>query len=278
MNGTLLHIVFDAVAWVAAGLSLVWLTRFARVPFPPAPTRDLPYLAALIFGAGTGAVLFGTLNLWISHLPGIARSVEGGLVGAIIAVEIYKRRAGVRVRTGARFALPLAVGVAVGRIGCFFAGLDDFTYGTPTALPWGRDFGDGIMRHPVQLYESASMAAFALLYVWCARRAGERSERPARQLLEAQRAGKRSEQPTRQLVGARRERFIIDNGFYLAVGWYGAQRFVWEFFKPYGTFVGPFTLFHLLSAALVAYAVVMIATAPTLQPLEDRKRDDRAFA
>jgi hypothetical protein len=195
MNGTLLHIVFDAVAWVAAGLSLVWLTRFARVPFPPAPTRDLPYLAALIFGAGTGAVLFGTLNLWISHLPGIARSVEGGLVGAIIAVEIYKRRAGVRVRTGARFALPLAVGVAVGRIGCFFAGLDDFTYGTPTALPWGRDFGDGIMRHPVQLYESASMAAFALLYVWCARRAGERSERPARQLLEAQRAGKRSEQP-----------------------------------------------------------------------------------
>jgi prolipoprotein diacylglyceryltransferase len=248
MNGTLLHIVFDAVAWVAAGLSLVWLTRFARVPFPPAPTRDLPYLAALIFGAGIGAVLFGTLNLWISHLPGMARSVEGGIAGAIIAVEIYKRLAGVRVRTGARFALPLAVGIAVGRIGCFFAGLDDFTYGTPTALPWGRDFGDGVMRHPVQLYESGSMAAFALFYAW------------------------------RVHLGALSHRFVIDNGFYLAVGWYGAQRFVWEFFKPYGTLVGPFTLFHLLSAALVAYAVVMIATAPTLHPLEDRKQDDRAFA
>ena len=34
------------------------------------------------------------------------------------------------------------------------------TYGTPTALPWGVDFGDGVPRHPVQLYEAATMAAF----------------------------------------------------------------------------------------------------------------------
>jgi prolipoprotein diacylglyceryltransferase len=66
---------------------------------------------------------------------------------------------------------------------------------------------------------------------------------------------------------------VIDNGFYLAVVSYGAQRFVWEFLKPYGTLVGPFTLFHLLSAALVVYAVVMIVTAPT-----PRSVDDRAFA
>jgi len=55
-------------------------------------------------------------------------------------------------------ALPchFAVGVAVGRIGLLFSqGIDDFTYGTPTALPWAHDFGDGVPRHPVQLYESA---------------------------------------------------------------------------------------------------------------------------
>jgi prolipoprotein diacylglyceryltransferase len=57
------------------------------------------------------------------------------------------------------------------------------------------------------------------------------------------------------------DRFWITNGFYLAVAYYGAQRFVWEFFKPYGTLVGPFTLFHLLSVAVLAYAVVMMATA-----------------
>src|SRR5262249_61628170 len=132
------------------------------------------------------------------------------------------------------------VGVAVGRIGCYLSGLSDFTYGTPTTLPWGHDFGDGVMRHPVQLYESAAMAAFALYYVIRVRR---------------------------------RDRFVIDNGFYLAVGFYGTQRFVWEFFKPYGPLLGPLTLFHLLSLAIVAYAASIIATSPRA-----RTADERAFA
>jgi len=260
MGGTLLHTAFDALAWLAAGGSLFWLARATDVRFPPSPTRSLPYLAALVFGAGVGAVLVGTANLWLSQQAGIGRSVEGGLAGAIAAVELYKRSAGISARTGARFALPLAVGVAVGRIGCFLSGIEDFTYGTPTSLPWGHDFGDGVLRHPVQLYESAAMAAFAAFYVWRVHRAGEQSERPARQLLKAH------------------DRFVIDNGFYLAVGFYGAQRFVWEFIKPYGALVGPFTLFHLLSAALVAYAVVMIATAPHPGSIGDHEQHDRAFA
>jgi prolipoprotein diacylglyceryltransferase len=240
MSGTLIHIMFDAAAWLAAGLSLIWLKRAANVRFPPAPTGDLTYLAALVCGAGLGAVTFGTTNMWLSQQPGFGRSIEGAVAGGILAVELYKRSAGIRARTGARFALPLAVGVAIGRLGCYFAGLDDFTYGTPTTLPWGHDFGDGIPRHPVQLYESAAMAVFALVYV---------------------------------VFALRDRRFVIDNGFYLAVASYGAQRFVWEFLKPYGTLIGPFTLFHLLSAAIVAYAAVMIVTAPT-----PRSVDDRAFA
>jgi prolipoprotein diacylglyceryltransferase len=236
MSGTLVHVVFDAIAWLAAGLSLVWLARYAHVRFPASPAGDFAYVAVLMFGAGVGAVAFGTANLWLSQQAGIARSIEGAVAGGILAVELFKRSTGIRARTGARFALPLAVGVAVGRIGCFFGGLDDFTYGTPTALLWGYDFGDGVLRHPVQLYESAAMAAFAAVYV--------------------QRA-------------LRNDRFVIDNGFYLAVGFYGAQRFVWEFFKPYGALIGPFTLFHILSAAIFVYAVAMIATAPTPRPVDD---------
>src|SRR5438552_6638974 len=166
MSGTFVHVMVDAIAWLAAGLSLVWLTRCAHVRFPAAPADDLTYVAVLMFGAGLGAVVFRTANLWLSQQAGIARSIEGGVAGGILAVELFKRSVGIRARTGARFALPLAVGVAVGRIGCYFAGLDDFTYGTPTTLPWGHDFGDGVLRHPVQLYESAAMAAFAVVYVW----------------------------------------------------------------------------------------------------------------
>lgn len=229
MSGAAIHAILDIAAWLAAGLAGWWLSRFRGVKFP-AQSFQWPYIAALMFGAGLGAYLFGTLNLWLSGSSGIARSVEGGLAGGIVAIELYKWRAGISLRTGARFALPLAVGIAVGRLGCYFAGLDDFTYGTPTALPWGHDFGDGILRHPVQLYESFAMAAFAACYV---------------------------------LAVLRRDNFVIDNGFYLALLFYGAQRFLWEFLKPYGTLIGPLTLFHLLSLAILSYAAFMLATAPT---------------
>jgi phosphatidylglycerol---prolipoprotein diacylglyceryl transferase len=53
----------------------------------------------------------------------------------------------------------LAAAIAVGRLGCFFSGIEDRTYGTPTDLPWGYDFGDGILRHPVELYEAVGAAA-----------------------------------------------------------------------------------------------------------------------
>jgi prolipoprotein diacylglyceryltransferase len=240
MDGFVIHASFDLLAWLAAGAAALWLTRTGRVTFPvPQPLR-FAYLAALIFGAGLGAVAFGSANLWLSGQSGVARSIEGAVAGAIVAIEIYKRIAGIALRTGARFALPFAVGVAVGRIGCFFSGLDDFTYGMPTTLPWGRDFGDGVLRHPVQLYESAAMAGFALTYIW------------------------------RVLSG---DRFWSAQGFYLAVGFYGLQRLAWEFLKPYGTLIGPFTLFHLLSAVVCIYAIVMIATAQ-----KSESTHERAFA
>jgi prolipoprotein diacylglyceryltransferase len=228
MSGAGLHTIFDVAAWCAAGLVIWWLSRRRGLQFP-APSFQLPYLAALLFGAGLGAFLFGSLNLWLSGLPGLARSVEGALAGGIVAIELYKWTAGISVRTGARFALPLAVGIAIGRIGCYLAGLDDFTYGTPTALPWGHDFGDGISRHPAQLYESAAMAAFAAYYV---------------------------------VAVIRQNSFVIANGFYLVLIYYGLQRFIWEFFKPYAALIGTLTLFHLLSLFILLYASIMLATAP----------------
>jgi phosphatidylglycerol:prolipoprotein diacylglycerol transferase len=236
MSGAALHTIFDIAAWLAAAAAGFWLSRVRHLRFP-AQSTTLPYVAALVFGAGLGAYLFGTLNLWLSGQAGIARSVEGAIAGGIVAIELYKWRNGISLRTGARFALPLAVGIAVGRVGCYFAGLDDFTYGTPTSLPWGHDFGGGIARHPVQLYEAAAMAGFALVYV---------------------------------AAVVRRKVYIIGNGFYLALAFYGLQRFVWEFLKPYAGLIGPLTLFHLLSLAVLFYAVVMLMTAPIARVVHER--------
>jgi prolipoprotein diacylglyceryltransferase len=243
MSGAAVHVGFDIAAWCAAAAATLWLTHARRIAFP-AQTATAGYLATLTFGAGIGAYLFGSLNLWLSGLPGVARSIEGALAGGIVAIELYKALNGISLRTGARFALPLALGIAVGRLGCFGAGMDDFTYGTPTALPWGHDFGDGIPRHPVQLYESLAMAVFAVAYV-----AGVLRGRAA----------------------------IVRDGFYLALAFYGAQRFVWEFFKPYAPLLGPLTLFHLLSLAILAYAAAMLASAPP-SPVEPVPAHDRSAA
>lgn len=63
--------------------------------------------------------------------------------------------------------MPLAVAIAVGRVGCFLTGLADHTCGSPTTLPWGVDFGDGIARHPTQLYEALFLLGLAgLLSAW----------------------------------------------------------------------------------------------------------------
>ena len=236
MSGAALHAIFDVLAWLAAGVAAWGLSRVRHLRFP-SQSFELAYIAALVFGAGLGAYLFGSLNLWLSGTSGIARSVEGALAGGTVAIELYKWRNGISLRTGARFALPLAIGIAIGRIGCYFAGLDDFTYGTPTTLPWGHDFGDGIARHPVQLYESAAMAAFAGFYV---------------------------------LALLNRNSFVVTNGFYLVLVYYGLQRFLWEFLKPYGALIGPFTLFHLLSLSILFYAVFMLATAPNARSSHER--------
>ncbi len=218
----LIHSLFDCLAVLTA------LAVYRLVPMSvagqalPAPwTRHPLYLTAASAGATIGAYLFGSVNLWLTGIAGFGRSVEGALAGAIIAIELLKLRFGMRGSTGLRLVAPLAAAIAVGRLGCYFAGIEDMTYGSPTSLPWGIDNGDGMPRHPVQLLEGAGMAVFFVVFL---------------------------------ILLRRRSPLALHAGFYLFVGTYAAQRFVLEFLKPYGTVVGPFNLFHLLSAALVIYA------------------------
>ena len=102
----------------------------------------------------------GSLQMWL-----MGQSIVGALVGGLVGVEIAKGASGVRVSTGDAFVVPLALGIAIGRVGCFVAGLHDDTYGNPTALPWGVDFGDGVPRHPTQLYDIAFVALLGALLV-----------------------------------------------------------------------------------------------------------------
>ena len=231
------HVVFDLLAWSSGVLLSVVLYRWRLrdVARQVAARIDAIYFLALATGAALGAWLAGSFNSLREHAPALSHSVAGALVGAIVAVEIYKALRGVKGSTGGVFVGSFALGVAIGRLGCFFAGLADDTYGTPTRLPWAVDLGDGVPRHPVQLYESASTALFLAIY----------------------------------LIGLQhRQPWAMQRGFYVLCFWYGLQRFVWEFLKPYPTLVGPFNLFHCLCLGLMAYGWIYYVA--------DRRRERRA--
>jgi len=119
----------------------------------------------ILFGLLAGAVarLIVPGRTGIGCLATLAVGIVGALIGGLVGVELEKRWAGLTRRTGDLFAMPLAAGIAIGRIGCFLSGLADRTHGTPSRLPWAVDFGDGVPRHPTQLYESIVMAAVAVL-------------------------------------------------------------------------------------------------------------------
>lgn len=153
------HLVFEALAY-AAGFR-VYLKLRRRWGDPIGWDERLWVFTGATVGAAIGAKLLSWLEdplaTW-SHRNDLAylltgTTIIGGLIGGLIAVEWIKRLIGVRKRTGDLFAIPLAIGIAIGRIGCFLSGLPDHTYGNPTNLPWGVDFGDGLPRHPTQLYE-----------------------------------------------------------------------------------------------------------------------------
>lgn len=241
----MLHGLFEALAWIAAVATGLWMrSRWLTDERLPMPLRRYPAYAVLTWaGAIGGAYMLGSLNMRLSLTgPEAAmsggRSILGAIVGGIVVAEAYKRWRGIRGSTGILFVVPLAVAIAVGRIGCFLGGIADFTYGTPTDLPWGVDFGDGVRRHPVQLYESGMMVLFLAGFLWLLRR---------------------------------RTDVAIRAGFYLFALAYGTQRFLWEFLKPYAPVLGPFNLFHLASAALVLYALAMMWAALSQQPFPARQ-------
>jgi phosphatidylglycerol---prolipoprotein diacylglyceryl transferase len=155
------HVVMEFLAYTIAFQVYLALKRKFRDVVTS--TERWQMIAAAAFGAAIGSQTLGWLeNPALAFNSGLlgGKTIIGGLIGGWIAVEAVKTKIGVRVRTGDLLAIPLAVGIAIGRVGCFLTGLPDQTYGTVTSLPWGVDFGDGVRRHPTQLYEIIFLVLF----------------------------------------------------------------------------------------------------------------------
>ena len=167
----MVHLLFEILAYVVGFL----LLRRERARGQDTLGRDARWTVTV--AAFVGAALGSKLVHWLTEWPELSqlaeeqgvlvwlggKSIVGGLIGGTLAVELVKARSGLRQRTGDVFVTPIVAAVVVGRIGCFLSGLADHTHGTPTSLPWGVDLGDGVHRHPVQLYEIGALLG---IYAW----------------------------------------------------------------------------------------------------------------
>ena len=174
------HPVFEAIAYFI-GLYISLLKRISESRESVAAHQPQAAISAsdrlsVSVGALAGALIGAKLLVLLQHVNLLqqdwqsflllalqGKTIVGALLGGLIGVELTKKMIGLRRSTGDSFVFSVIVGMMIGRVGCFLTGLSDRTYGVATALPWGIDFGDGISRHPTQLYEIGFLFGLLIL-------------------------------------------------------------------------------------------------------------------
>lgn len=101
---------------------------------------------------------------WLFNLNN--KTIVGGLFGGLLGVELAKKIIGEKQSSGDLFTLPIILGIIIGRLGCFLAGIKEFTYGKETSFFMGVDLGDGLTRHPISLYEVVFLILLFIIIKW----------------------------------------------------------------------------------------------------------------
>lgn len=167
------HSVAEGTAFL---VGIIWyvMNRFRGQSSPIGTEKNFWLIAFLFVGAIIGsrtmawaqspwqaAVLLRQHPLWMLIHGG--QEIVGGLLGGWIGVELGKKLLNINHSTGDAMVFPVMCGMGIGRIGCFLTGLRDGTCGLPTHLPWGVNFGDGVPRQPVQLYDILFLIIFGVV-------------------------------------------------------------------------------------------------------------------
>lgn len=142
-----LYFIFNLIGIIAGGIT-------AKLINMPKPSGKIQI--DILFSGAIGLILGAKLPIWVLYgfslntmLTG--KSVMGGLLGVFIAINLYKIFTNQKEQAfGGRFAIPFAVALGFGKIGCYFNGC------------CGGDFFI-----PIQLIESASQFIVAIwLYIF----------------------------------------------------------------------------------------------------------------
>jgi prolipoprotein diacylglyceryltransferase len=162
------HYIFETLAFII-GVRLYYYYKKGIVDQISDENRLWIMLGAM-FGALIGSRVVAVLETpeVINHLTFSilyqSKTIVGGLLGGLFGVELIKKIIGVNIASGDIYVIPILVALMIGRIGCFSMGIDEPTYGVPTHFFMGMDLGDGILRHPIMLYEMIYLLLLIFLF------------------------------------------------------------------------------------------------------------------
>lgn len=166
-----MHMLMEALAFFLGFRFFVYLRK--QNPDPLESNNRLWVIIGATAGALLGSRLLGALedpagwwqseHFWLSLFA--SKTIVGGLLGGLFGVELVKKIIGEKSSSGDLFVFPLVFAMSLGRIGCLSMGVYEPTYGRESSLPWAFDFGDGILRHPLPLYEILFLVAMAALFL-----------------------------------------------------------------------------------------------------------------
>lgn len=161
------HLVFETLAFIIGFRYFLSLRK--QQSDPVSESNRIWIIIGATFGALIFSRLVGALENPILFLTSehpwlylyANKTIVGGLLGGLIGVEMTKKLIGEKASSGDLFTYPLILAMMIGRVGCFFNGVYEATYGDITTFAAGMDLGDGMKRHPVAIYEIVFLA-----YLW----------------------------------------------------------------------------------------------------------------
>jgi len=150
---------FVIVAMIVGG----WLIRNDSEKWSLSPVQRWSILGVAFIGALLGSAVpaffsGGLVEDLAWSVPVTPKTVMGGILASFIFVAIYKKITKNHLDTSDGFARGAIAMMAIGRIGCIF---QHCCYGKEAS--WGINFGDGLMRIPVQYFEAIGL--FGIFYL-----------------------------------------------------------------------------------------------------------------
>jgi phosphatidylglycerol:prolipoprotein diacylglycerol transferase len=164
------------LGFIAAGA--VIHRRFGELGKPPDWAYEIAFAALL--GGLVGARAYFLIDNWDSVSDDLLGNIfsgsgltwYGGAIGGALAVIAWAAWRGILNLGLLDLASPaLAIGYAIGRVGCQLSG--DGDYGKPWDGPWAMAYPDGTVPtdekvHPTPIYETLAMSALAIV-LWTLR-------------------------------------------------------------------------------------------------------------